>query len=54
MHLGLDILSYTRAKISKLFLLYYILLNVCPDIGIWIGTAICSGELLSLASKNTV
>jgi len=22
--------------------------------GIWIGTAICSGELFSLASKNTI
>jgi len=54
MNLGLDILSYTSTKISKLLLLYHILWNVCPNIGIWIGIAFSSGELFGLANNDTV
>ena len=54
LHLVLDILSYTSAKISKLLVVYYILWNVCSNIGIWIGTAVSSGECFNWATNDAV
>jgi hypothetical protein len=54
LNLVLDILSYTSAKILKLLVVYYILRNVCSNIGIWIGNAVSSGECFGLPTSDTV